>query len=1217
MLSDGERFPHLMDRLIRATAARNGIAQSNMRTQIRTNITDGGIDTAVDFPIPGDSTGWFEVPTAWQYKAKRGVDIDDGTTVPAKGGGSKPRKTPNELKKEINKPKVVELIKRGYGFRFCVLGDLAPAKVADWESQLERYAYEIHASAAKPRVVQGGSLPSWIEMFPAVCEWLSPSSTRNVLHFESWESICLSSTKSYVESEDWINKTKGLKNHFDFAIMPRKACFQVFGLAGVGKTRLVFEVLRSMESSGIVVYAEDDAAAIAVAHELLNSSGHVILVADETSQSKMIQLEQLLKGAKHRIRVACITNVLPEYQNNDSQLWLTAPTNVDQVLEANFGHVPRDRRRRYSELSAGYIRLAVDMCEHDQEIISGSFDPYLGTVHNYVSQRLNQLGWLEISSIITLFPKVGFKDDVADELEALAAFSQIPSQNFREAVRKIKDSPGFLTQQGRYWYVTPDVVARVLFREGWTRWVEHDLDRFATALPSHMLKAFTDRAAALGERQVKSKLGEMFRIWSSSLTTNSLADDFDCDRLAMLVEMETDFYLPMLARMLDSASLDSIKQISGYSSGSVVAPRRRLVWLLETLVAFEEYFHDAEQCLYKLALAESEPEIGNNSTEIWSQLFAIQLSGTSLPATIRFEKLKERLRTEPNDLLIKGLGVALSGVNSKMLGPPTFGGRLVPDSWDPTSVDDFIDASKASLGLVQEFMKCDRFQARAFDLFLLALPSKIESGLVAEVIEVCNTLDLTQEQKRDLYLRLDEYIKLFGNPTSNASKELESIKSWRDDLSPQSELDRFFFEVSREPWDQNSQDAISDLAESIVKGDIILAEHLTWLNSEKAQSAESLLYRVGEKDRNGELGEIVIRDTVTRETSKLLRGYVRGTLARQGSFSESFISCFDRLQKAAPERSVEVLVFAGDALNSFERLVSLVRARLADGIALSNLGYHYGGKQLPPEKIGIGIGVLLERFEEFRDNSLSAAARFLAATLQRSEEKLELHGALEELAWKVVELPINDASSKDAYYFNLIIEALAEIDRPRAFGVWGNWLQGKGYTLNRKASENLASQAASYPEEVFNVLGSVMLSGSPYINYGLRELTDLVARLPEDIIRDWILKHGQAAAKAIARHLPKPYLDEAKHVVVPKLFDFVLGHYRTDEVLQSAALSGYSGVWWGNGAERFRNKARVAELLFQHENEQIRKWAKSEYEFATRMADREELEHEERFLPGN
>src|SRR5436190_15254173 len=122
----GEEFAHFVDSLIRAETARSGLAQSEIATQLRSNIPDGGVDTEVKRLVPNDLSGWFNVPTCWQFKAKEARDIDDRKKV---------RKR-NELQDEIHKPYAKELIGKGYGYRLCILGGLTAQKLNKWEALL-------------------------------------------------------------------------------------------------------------------------------------------------------------------------------------------------------------------------------------------------------------------------------------------------------------------------------------------------------------------------------------------------------------------------------------------------------------------------------------------------------------------------------------------------------------------------------------------------------------------------------------------------------------------------------------------------------------------------------------------------------------------------------------------------------------------------------------------------------------------------------------------------------------------------------------------------------------------------------------------------------------------------------------------------------------------------------------------------------------------------
>ena len=85
---------------------------------------DGGVDAAVDLAIPNDWSGYFDVPTCWQFKAQPKRNIK-----PSSGSGGQA----SALREEINKPHVRQLIKKGYGYRLCIADDMPNQTLVDWE----------------------------------------------------------------------------------------------------------------------------------------------------------------------------------------------------------------------------------------------------------------------------------------------------------------------------------------------------------------------------------------------------------------------------------------------------------------------------------------------------------------------------------------------------------------------------------------------------------------------------------------------------------------------------------------------------------------------------------------------------------------------------------------------------------------------------------------------------------------------------------------------------------------------------------------------------------------------------------------------------------------------------------------------------------------------------------------------------------------------------
>ncbi len=52
----GEPFTAFVDALIRAHGFVYGVGEAQILTSLRTNIADGGVDTEVRLPMPGDPT---------------------------------------------------------------------------------------------------------------------------------------------------------------------------------------------------------------------------------------------------------------------------------------------------------------------------------------------------------------------------------------------------------------------------------------------------------------------------------------------------------------------------------------------------------------------------------------------------------------------------------------------------------------------------------------------------------------------------------------------------------------------------------------------------------------------------------------------------------------------------------------------------------------------------------------------------------------------------------------------------------------------------------------------------------------------------------------------------------------------------------------------------------------------------------------------------------
>jgi hypothetical protein len=1205
---EGNRFAIFVQRLIRAEAARGGLPQSEIETQLRSHIADGGVDTRVRAAIPNDGSGWFAVPTVWQFKAVEASSI----------GSSK-------LRKELAGAFVRSLIETGYGYRFCLLDDVTPKKTQAWEELLGDEIAKFAPAAPKPRVVHGAHLLSWAERFPALIAWLRDR-TSDGLHWDSWSSNCRAVTPSYVPNPAWQPIREQIVRHVDFhdASNPKDPCLTVGGAAGVGKTRLVFETLADLPGSpGLVVYAADEQAAKQLATAIANTPDQsAILVADECTPATQYFLNEHLRGHLRRLRVICLDNTGQRLISSAQQPWLSADElrNTDKILEVNFPWVPEDRRFQYAQLSRGYVRLAADMCQHDAELAAGNMGGLLGSVERYVRHRLSR-ETLRLVSLLALFHKVGFRDDKRDEVASLCQVAGCSVQSLCDAVRVVRESPGFVVQAGRYWYVSPEIVARVLFAEGWNTWVARDPAAFLRSLPEDLLAQLIDRAAKLGEQGVRDQLADFFRKWFDRLKAEDLADPRNASLAAAVVEAKPESYLPRLRAIIESAQADSVRQIGGRTMPAGSCPRRTLVWLLEKLVCFPEFFADCEACLFRLAVHETEPQIGNSATGIWRELFSVHLSGTAMPFMQRLEILRGRTASADvaeATLGFRGLDCALHGVGGKAVGPPIVAGRLRSDHWRPDSYDEELGCYRAALSVCEEHLLRDDADRRrlAFDVLSDGVTALLHRRLLEDLAAVLTPDRLTEEEARRLLNEVDRFLQIRDAPRRVVREKeqcyLDRVRCWIDGFRP-ARFDALLRSIcSREPWDERfsrdpamQRDEMDDLAEQIVREPSRLRSHLDWLTMPEAQSAQRLGFALGRADQELACGTMLFDAAIRTGSAALLRGYIRALVAFQRSLSADLLERLEQLEATRPNVAVDILSQGGDLIDGFQRVIRLVEKHAVPIPYLAYFSMGVGDRKLTVDEVGRVLPLFIEAVEAADGDAARAGLRFFATLLYAERgtttESLLADQAILSCAWTLAETSLPFVAAPTHADWMEIVERLAVYDTERAVGLWARALAGDDRWLATEAEEQLTKFAKEHPEAVLREFGNLLLDHELGWRLQVHVSRDLVARLPEELILAWVRDHGLAAARAIARHLPQPCMDESHEPVVPHLTETVLGEFDDDQVLARFLEGSRTECWTGYASERFRRQAEDARRFLSNPNPRIRQWAKQE------MAHREQM----------
>ncbi|MBC7821106.1 MAG: hypothetical protein IAG10_29825, partial [Planctomycetaceae bacterium] len=977
----GERFADFVNRLLYGHAHACRLPLADVKTQLRVNVKDGGVDAQLDKPLAGDVSGWFGSPTVWQFKSCDGKDIDDSQLKPvvAKTGAKKAAKksaknavTPklNELQREITKPAVAALIRKGYGYRFCILGDLTPPKASEWESQLLAEAVKINPSAIPPKVVHGADIVQWAIQYPGLVCWMKNVSGK-FLNWDAWQQNCRAITAVYVPDTGWDATAALVRQHIAFNVVPQSPCISIYAASGVGKTRFVHETIASTEGvRGLVVYTQDEDEAEKLACELARESTQTaILVADECGLSAQIRLESSLRGHAGRVRVICIDNDPERPSRSMNDRWLNTHTTetVARVMEVNFPDVLADHRRSYVELSKGFIRLAADLCQNDNLITAGGLLSGVSPIETYVRDRLGPDD-LKMVALVGLFRRIGFRDEAAGELMSICHTFGVDEQKLRDAIDRVREVPGFVAQAGRYWYITPEIVATILFDVGYRTWLSDGRLAKVLELPKSLLDGLLREVAHHGKQEVRTECDTFFREWFLNVEETRLQDRDVAELIGHLLEIDPTRFLPRLRTRLETISLDTLAAPEAGLNGG----RRQLVWALERLAWFSDWFPDCEACLYRLARSEIEPNLGNNATQTWRGLFPIWLPGTSAGFASRIEILTQRFSTATEaeaPLLTRAIQSVLSYPGARMMPPQVVAGRLRPEPWHPADGSSARSCLLETVSLAFESIRSKGAVLRdqLLPILLESLSRMIEYGLHNEMRELFDQIDLSKPERVRLFHVLREHSAFRKSNRQSVSNNDEdaAVAQWLDSIRPMDFSSQIHELCCRDPWDECFGAVLGSDIEEIVQRAIaqpeLLIPVLEWMDTPEAQAANRLGFAIAVRDEEDSLVRIANELAKGASTGNFLKGYIAGVVRRGVTPKDAHRAIVERVIERQPAIGVDLLVTGGDAFGSISKLIIFAAEKNLPFAAIFALVHGFGNRELTPEEFHLVIGHYLAR----------------------------------------------------------------------------------------------------------------------------------------------------------------------------------------------------------------------------------------------------------------
>lgn len=1178
---DGKRFTEFMDALLQATVVDAGREADLIETCQQTNYPDGGVDASVRVVVRKAAAApeALRTRTHWQYKASKG------------------QLSPAVLRDEIKKSFAQKLTREGS--RYCVAfpDEITPQCKQAWEGVLFKAAKKINPRAKAPRIFSGSQLAAWASNYPGVVlQFLRPR-VGNFLTLDGWGTILTGGAGRFVAPRAWTGAQSRVREHADLGSPTSSGILVVRGGAGIGKSRLVYEALRGLESARhLVIYVDNEAGTDDVRHLLVQyKESGAVLVLERPYGAHLEMLQAALRdpAARARIRVVVIEDDGRGTHDRSASDLIIEPPSEEEVRAVLSENRPTADREliAYAGRSCGRnVRLAFDLLAGFQAHASAR-----GSVRRYTELRVPQQSWREALGLCALFRWVRVGGD-CDELCQLAPLLQLADlRGVRRAMREVGRATGFLQRRGRRQTVEPPAIASVAFEWAWEEWVEHDPAAFFDSLPEDLRVRMLRAAARVAPRRVRRELSDINTGWLRSLTAERLVEQpDDVHRLCALVELDPDISLARLLEFTRRSNPDALGAALSAVTRSGRAVQQELRWSLEAVLAYEAHWRAVERPLRVMAAVSSEGSL----RELWRQVMSAELSGTPAAFGERTALLREVAKDERLALLaIEGARAAYRSrgfrtVPSRLV----MGGEQLPEpEWRAKAWSDLREGQKHALDVLGELARDANpaTRMRALRVLLADVRRLLAVGAHELLRNIVEPLSLDLAELDQLVAGIGQFLT-WDTKAANSPEALEYIAGVREWLA---ELERTEPLVAllrllhggarksasdRECWEE----ALTQHAATLAGDALLLERALPFLLRAREYGVFELGQALGRlSPMVPGVATILERALLLQERGLFARAYIIGA----GSVREHEVGQVINaaLERAGAQRAhlVELLIGA----RSEEKLIEDILAaheRESDRASLAALAPYLAYRPLAPAQ----VARLLDAMVAFDEPVLVGAATDMAGSWLMEGENLyllddeEVCGRLWKLAKRTAEL-----GGGQTYFWEQLVHALAQRHPEGAIAHLAHVLADGDARFAFEVPRVLGRIAGGHTRAVVDTIGGRLLARSEL--GWVSGMDEIVPALPASDWLDWVGRHGVEAARVIAHHLPRPEIVDGTPRV-PELTAHVLEQYGDDSEVERRFASGaqmrsHSGDIEG----QYLAEAEVARAFIGHPISAIHTWA--------------------------
>lgn len=920
---DASQAVMLISELLWGEATRLGIPVSKIQISADVNVPDEGVDAKIsDQIINGDLIR----PGHTVYQIKSGETFEPQQTAVIR----------NELFGD-GKPPVVENLKRrikqcldDQGTYVLICTGIDPVDPSAIERHLRDFFRKCAYKNPKVEVWVQNQIRGFLTKYPSLSLRVNGREAGELRSHRSWasEAEMEKPFQPGMKQLKFISNLQEALRRSDGAVH-----VHVRGEAGIGKTRLVLEATRSEELRPLVLYTNKPSEFLS--SELMalvvreDNPFTVVLVIDECSANDRTQIWNRLKSHGTRIKAITIFN---EFEDATGVSFLDAPPlEREQIVQIIEGYnIAKDQAERFAEMCSGSPRVGhvvgLNLQLNPEDLLKtpdtiNIWDRYVVGADDPDSAAVKDR--FRVLRHLALFKRFGYGDAAVDsEAKAISGiiqkgFPDITWQKFKEIIADLRNRK--ILQGETTLYISPKLLHIKLWADWWNLYGQGvDLEEFTKDLEGDLLPWFREMFRYAEQSRVARKL-----------VANLLGPSGPFhDKQFFNTERGGDFFL-VLTDVDPRGALVCLQNTVGtWSHEELVAfrpGRRGVIWALEKIAVWKEFFCEAAKLLLKLAEAETE-SLSNNATGVFAELFSPghgEVAPTEASPQERLPILEAALTSlseGTREIALKACDAALEARHfSRMVGAEHQGFKPKPKLWTPKTYGEIWDAYRRVWVLVRRelpVLPADQ-KARAIGILLDngdAIASATNLGIL--VLETWKEiLDNGWTAKTEI---LERMISLLRYRQDELSPEvLKAAEAFRDELVGKdfpSLLKRYVgldlledkFDDKDQPTDTGTKQILR-LAEQCIAQPELLQPELSWLVTEEAKNGYRFGFELGKLDRQNKLLKEILeaqRQPGVNKTAFFLSGYLRAVFDREPEKWETLLDEFTadgQLRNHVPE----------------------------------------------------------------------------------------------------------------------------------------------------------------------------------------------------------------------------------------------------------------------------------------------------------------------------